>query len=197
MFTNILPDIIKTQPEDCSLLYETLLSQSSGTSSKKLLVYPRQFVETIAKYRDPTLGMKEFYDPGAKLDQAPEDRGDVVDTAANFEQVLVKILNNQKNDLTSFFIKLVGATQGDINKGIDVDVVIDSAKAAFGKLLSKNELNLFTDGLDSNNSSTLEFSEIIKVLGLAMKDKVDRLKAYFSLTAAVLDKKQISTGNII
>ena len=28
-------------------------------------------METIAKFRDPALGIKEFYDPVAKLEKAP------------------------------------------------------------------------------------------------------------------------------
>lgn len=195
VFNSLLPTVIKAKPEDCNLLYETLLSQSNGTSRIDSLVYPRQFVEALAKYRDPTLGIKEFYDPIAKLDKQPEDRGTVDGKATSFDQVLVKILSDKKNDLTAFFVKLVDSNQGEISRGIDVDIVIDSARATFGKILSKDELNIFTDGLDSNNSSTLEFSEIISVLGVSMKDRTDRLKAYLCLIAAVLDKKKIATGN--
>lgn len=178
------------------MLYDTLVSQSNGTSRNGSLVYPRQFVEAVAKYRDPTLGIKEFYDPGLKLDKPSEERGAVVEKAVNFGQVLVKILSDKKYDLTAFFIKLVDVNQGDISKGIDIDIVNDAARSTFSKLLSKDELNIFTDGLDANNSSKLDFSEIIAVLGKAMKDKVDRFKAYFALTAASLDKRKMATGKL-
>lgn len=190
----MLPSIIRAKTEDCALLYDTLISQSNGTSKISSTVYPRQFIEAVAKYRDPTLGIKEFYDPGLKLDKPSEERGAVVEKAATFQQVLVKILSDKKYDITAFFVKLVDVNQGDISKGIDIDIVNDAARSTFSKLLSKDELNIFTDGLDANNSSKLEFAEIIAVLGKAMKDKVDRFKAYFALTAASLDKKKVATG---
>lgn len=192
----MLPGIIEARPEDCTLLYETLLEQSRGTSKSLLLVYPRQFVEAVAKYRDPTLGLKEFYDPTLKLDKAAENRETVLTKATNFEQVLLKIVSAKKYDLGAFFVRLMEASHGDISRGMDIDVVNDTAKSTFSRILSKEELHLFIDGLDANNSSTLEFSEIMDTLKLGLKDDVERLKAYFALTAALLDKKKVATGMI-
>lgn len=107
----------------------------------------------------------------------------------------MKILSDKKYDLSAFFNRLIEQSTGDINKGIDIDVVNDTAKAVFGKILSKEELNIFRDGLDKDNSSSLDFKEIMLVLSVAMKDSTDRLKAYFSLVAAILDKKKTATGN--
>lgn len=151
-------------------------------------------IETLAKFRNPSLGIKEFYDPVAKLEKEPVKRDPTPEEATTFQEVLLKILGDKKHDLSVFFKTLILKYQGDISQGIEIDVVNDTVKKTFSKTLNKSEIHIFIDGIDKNNDSLINIQEMIDLLKDSMNDPLDRIKLYFSFLATVLDKKNQSTG---
>lgn len=162
-------------------------------------VYPRQLIEAVAKYRDPNLKIQEFYDPVAKINRPPEERGEPSQNTIKptFSDVLIKIMNDKKYDLNAFFRKLIISHEGNINQeGIEIDILKTAATKTFGKILTKEEIIVFTDGLDQDNNSEVDLKEMITTLRDGMNDPLDKLKVYFNFLAIILDKTKQPTGRI-
>ena len=87
--------------------------------------------------------------------------------------------------------------QGDIGKGIEIDVVNDTIKKTFSKILNKSEINILTDGLDQDNNSMLDVKEIVNALKSSTDGDIEKIKIHFMFTATVLDKKVEATSRLL
>lgn len=154
-------------------------------------------METIAKFRDPALGIKEFYDPVAKLEKAPLNEEKPASEAKKIKEVIQKIQSDNRYDLSVFFRSLIMNHQGDIGKGIEIDVVNDTIKKTFSKILNISEINILTDGLDQDNNSMLDVKEIVNALKSSTDGDIEKIKIHFMFTATVLDKKVEATSRLL
>ena len=190
IFVSNSMDILECDKEEAETLFKAVDEGKTGNGRSLLfLVYPRKYIELLNTFRDPSLGLKEFYSPELKKELKPAE---ISENADPFTKVVGKIMANEKHNLKAFFKTLIDSSS-NMDQGIEIDVFSDAVDATFMKILSKEERNILKNGVDQDFNGKIDLGEIVSSVKKGLVDEKDKILLHFYFKAIVLDKENKST----